>query len=28
MKDFIDWVLSSEGQEIVGEVGYYPVGQP
>jgi phosphate transport system substrate-binding protein len=25
-KAFIDWVLSAEGQAIVGEVGYFPVG--
>ncbi|MBI1803980.1 MAG: phosphate ABC transporter substrate-binding protein [Ignavibacteriae bacterium] len=25
MKDFIDWTLSQEGQDIVGKVGYFPV---
>jgi len=25
MKDFVDWVLGSEGQQIVNEVGYYPL---
>lgn len=25
IKDFIDWVLSSEGQKVVNEVGYIPV---
>lgn len=25
LKGFIDWVLSKEGQEIVGKVGYFPV---
>ena len=25
LKDFIDWVLSPEGQRVVGEVGYYPL---
>jgi phosphate transport system substrate-binding protein len=24
-KAFIDWVLSSEGQAIIAEVGYYPL---
>lgn len=25
MKDYIDWILSSEGQEIVTKIGYFPV---
>jgi phosphate transport system substrate-binding protein len=25
MKDFVDWVLSAEGQELVSKVGYFPV---
>lgn len=25
MKKFIDWVLSSEGQKLVSEVGYFPI---
>jgi phosphate transport system substrate-binding protein len=25
MKDYIDWILSKEGQEIVTKVGYFPV---
>jgi phosphate transport system substrate-binding protein len=25
IKDYIDWILSSEGQEIVTKVGYFPV---
>ncbi len=25
MKGFVDWVLSKEGQDIVGKVGYFPV---
>jgi phosphate transport system substrate-binding protein len=25
LKDYIDWMLSSEGQELVTKVGYYPV---
>jgi phosphate transport system substrate-binding protein len=25
MKDYIDWILSSEGQDIVVKVGYFPV---
>lgn len=25
MKDYIDWILSPEGQKIVSEVGYFPV---
>jgi phosphate transport system substrate-binding protein len=25
MKDYIDWILSSEGQEVVTKVGYFPV---
>jgi phosphate transport system substrate-binding protein len=25
MKDFIEWTLSSEGQAIVSQVGYFPV---
>ena len=25
LKDYIDWILSSEGQEIVTKVGYFPV---
>jgi phosphate transport system substrate-binding protein len=25
-KPFVDYVLSPEGQAVVGEVGYYPVG--
>ncbi|MBU2471448.1 MAG: substrate-binding domain-containing protein, partial [Bacteroidetes bacterium] len=25
MKNFIDWILSKEGQEIVTKVGYFPV---
>ena len=25
VKEFIDWILSSEGQEIVAKVGYFPV---
>jgi phosphate transport system substrate-binding protein len=25
IKDYIDWILSSEGQEIVNKVGYFPV---
>jgi len=25
MKDFIDWVLSPEGQQLVSKVGYFPV---
>ena len=25
MKDYIDWILSAEGQKIVTEVGYFPV---
>jgi phosphate transport system substrate-binding protein len=27
-KAFVDYVLSPEGQAVVGEVGYYPVGAP
>ncbi len=25
MKNFVDWVLSADGQKVVGEVGYFPV---
>ena len=25
VKEFIDWILSSEGQEIVAKVGYFPI---
>jgi phosphate transport system substrate-binding protein len=25
MKKYIDWILSSEGQKIISEVGYFPV---
>jgi phosphate transport system substrate-binding protein len=25
MKEYIDWILSAEGQEIVVKVGYFPV---
>jgi phosphate transport system substrate-binding protein len=25
MKKFVDWVLSDEGQQVVGKVGYYPI---
>jgi phosphate transport system substrate-binding protein len=25
MKQFIDWVLTDEGQAIVAKVGYFPV---
>jgi phosphate transport system substrate-binding protein len=25
MKDYIDWILSNEGQQIVAKVGYFPV---
>ena len=25
MKDYIDWILSEEGQKIVSEVGYFPI---
>ena len=25
VKEYIDWILSSEGQEIVSKVGYFPV---
>lgn len=25
MKDYIDWILSDEGQKIVSEVGYFPI---
>lgn len=27
MKEFIDWILSAEGQKIVTEVGYFPVSK-
>jgi phosphate transport system substrate-binding protein len=25
MKEYIDWILSDEGQKIVSEVGYFPI---
>ena len=25
LKDYIDWILSKEGQEIISKVGYFPV---
>jgi phosphate transport system substrate-binding protein len=25
LKQYIDWILSNEGQEIVREVGYFPI---
>jgi phosphate transport system substrate-binding protein len=25
MKEYVDWILSAEGQEIVSKVGYFPV---
>jgi phosphate transport system substrate-binding protein len=25
VKDYIDWILSDEGQSIVTKVGYFPV---
>jgi phosphate transport system substrate-binding protein len=24
-KDFIDWILSSEGQALIAQAGYYPI---
>jgi phosphate transport system substrate-binding protein len=27
MKQFIDWILSSEGQKIVTEIGYFPINK-
>lgn len=26
-KEFIDWVISSAGQQVVGDVGYYPIAK-
>lgn len=26
-KEFIDWVISKHGQEVVGDVGYYPIAK-
>jgi phosphate transport system substrate-binding protein len=25
MKEYVDWILSDEGQKIVNEVGYFPI---